>query len=225
MSGISCLIHFLARKAKSAGKSALKNIKKAVGIPTGPISEANPRYYMVISSQGALVRRDLDLASPELYSLRFGDVVTCAEIVGRRARIIDPVEGWVSLVSSSNESLFELTFPPEKRVQVRTMERRFEKLKLQQASTGEDASPVTTAQVQRTCEEESSSVSALKSKIVFKLASSTEIPVPRLGAIPKLPSAPSAMPTPVNDLLLDFSSPPTASTRTPELAADPFSLL
>ena len=185
---------------------------------------------MVISGQGALVRKDVELGSPEVYSLKFGDVVTCAEIIGRRARIIDPVEGWVSLMTSDNEALFELTFPPDKRTQVRTMERRFEKLKQQQAArkSGE-LSPVATPQIMRTSDEpKDDGVSTLKSKIVFKSPSaSNDVAVPRLDvtALKKPQKAPTvSSEQPSHDLLLDFDSPQQATSRsTPELTE--FSLL
>ena len=214
----------LARKAKSAGKSAFKSFKKAVGIPTGPISESNPRYYMVIVAEGALVRKEMDLGSAELYNLKFGDVVTCAEIIGRRARIIDPIEGWVSLVTSSNETLFELTFPPDKRTQVRTMERRFAKLKQEQATrSAEESNPLPTPVIRRTNEkDEPAPITGLMSKIVFKDSSSSE-PVPALAPI--LRRRRSA--TTQADLLLDTPEPSSAvsGVKTPELREDPFSLL
>jgi hypothetical protein len=216
----------LARKAKTAGKSAVKTFKKTVGIPTGQLSEANPRYYMVIAAQGALVRKEVELTSPEVYSLSFGDVVTCAEIIGRRARIIDPVEGWVSLVSSENDALFELTFPPDKRTQVRTMERRFEKLKQQQAAVKSgEGSPVATPQVIRTSdktEPEDNGVSALKTKIVFKSTpTGDDVPVPRLDTSLKKPpklSTGSRTPPP-QDLLFDFEA--SSEFQTVESTAEP----
>jgi hypothetical protein len=183
---------------------------------------------MVISGQGALVRKDVELSSPEVYSLKFGDVVTCAEIVGRRARIIDPVEGWVSLATSDNEPLFELTFPPDKRTQVRTMERRFEKLKQQQAERriGE-TSPVAMPQVHRVSDEPApkDGVNTLKTKIVFKSPSTIhDEAVPRLdaNALKKPQKAPTVSSELASqDLLLDFDSPqqPT-SLSTPELKMD-----
>jgi hypothetical protein len=195
----------------------LKSFKKAVGIPTGLISEANPRYYMVIVAEGALVRKGMDLGSPELYNLKFGDVVTCAEIVGRRGRIIDPVEGWVSLVTSSNETLFELTFPPDKRTQARTMERRFEKLKQAQAARNNDSSPMATPDVIRLSDEEANApVASLKSKIVFKNPPSASAPVPVLAPVLRRPVQ--------DDLLLDTATGRTG-IQTPELQEDDFSLL
>jgi hypothetical protein len=225
----SCLTFLLARKAKSAGKSAFKNLKKAVGIPTGPLSEANPRYYMAISAQGALVRKELELTSPEVYNLRFGEVVTVAEIVGRRARIIDPVEGWVSLVTSSNESIFELTFPPDKRTQVRTMERRFEKMKQEQAMRAGESSPVATPMIHRTDdvvdpESIKDGLVNLKSKIVFKSKLEGPTPVPALGPILRAPGLkpPAAS---GNTDLLDFASSPNAAQgssgiATPEVLSE-----
>jgi len=229
----------VARKAKSAGKSAFKNFKKAVGIPTGPLTEANPRYYMVISSQGALVRNQMELDSPQVYNLRFGDVVTVAEIDGRRARLIDPVEGWVSLTTSDNECIFELTFPPDKRTQVRTMERRFEKLKQEQAAMrGCDLSPIAVPTVHRTTDSDQSeedpsktTVSNLKSKIVFKSKLESENkPVPALKPLGK-PAAATLVAAPVSsEDLLDFGSPqkPLSSSgiSTPEVVIETsFSLL
>lgn len=229
----------VARKAKSAGKSAFKNFKKAVGIPTGPLSEANPRYYMVISSQGALVRKQMELDSPQVYNLRFGEVVTVAEIVGRRARLIDPVEGWVSLTTSDNECIFELTFPPDKRTQVRTMERRFEKLKQDQAMRGGDSSPIAIPTVHRTTDSDQSdedpskatTVSNLKSKIVFKSKPESDSkPVPALKPLGK-PAAATVVAAPVSSGdLLDFGSPqkPASSSgiSTPEVENENnFSLL
>ena len=178
---------------------------------------------MVISGEGALVRKEMDLESPQVYTLRFGDVVTCAEIVGRRARIIDPVEGWVSLFTSENESLFELTFPPDKRTQVRTMERRFEKLKQEQARKPGDTSPIAAPTVQRVDDEPpSDGVATLKSKIVFKSsASSVETPVPRLG----MTLQQSKKPAVTEDLLLDFESAPESSSRLTPERVEEFSLL
>lgn len=173
---------------------------------------------MVISGQGALVRKETDLTSSEIYSLKFGDVVTCVEIVGRRARIVDPVEGWVSLVTSANEAIFELTFPPDKRTQVRTMERRFEKLKQEQAlHRNGESSPVSAPTVHRTSD---NNVATLKSKVVFKTQSSgdRDVCVPKLdisGGFRKSAAAKASS----DDLLLDFDTPQTART-TPELPGD-----
>lgn len=202
-----CLICIVARKAKSASKSALTKFKKAVGIPTGVLSEANPRYYLVLHPHGALVRDTINLDSREVYNLKQGDVVTCAEIIGRRARLIDPVEGWVSLVSVSNETIMELTFPPDKRTQQRTMARRFDKLKEQQKS--DDTSPIATPMVHRS---EDAVVANIKAKIVFK-SSQPEQPVPKLS-FPVV--------SPKVDDLLDFNS---SNISTPQKFDDPFSLI
>lgn len=179
---------------------------------------------MVISAQGALVRREIELESPEVYSLKFGDVVTCAEIVGRRARIIDPVEGWLSLFTSENEALFELTFPPDKRTQVRTMERRFDKLKQEQAlRRSGDSSPVAVPTVQRSSDD---SVGNLKSKIVFKsYSSSKDVSVPKLD-MTNLKRRPTTSIEHTHDLLLEFDSPEQPTSRsTPEVPDAGFSLL
>ncbi len=195
--GFLCTFINLERKATKAGKSALTTIKKTVGIPTGHISEANPRYYMVLARQGALVRKELDLDSPEVFKLEFGDVVTCVDISGRRARIIDPVEGWVSISSQQDEVILEPTFPPSKSSQVRTMNRRFDKLKIQQA-TVRSVSPVAAPEINRISASEKplspvgspkQSLETLKSKIVFKHSTGPkkDEPVPVLGNLKPLP--------------------------------------
>ena len=221
-------MHFLARKAKSASKTAFKNLKKAVGIPTGPLSESNPRYYLVLHPLGALVREAEDLSSPSVYNLRQGDVVTCVELLGRRARLVDPVEGWVSLVSTSNEVLMELTFPPDKKTQVKTMNRRFDKLKEQQQRTETD-SPIATPMVHRSNDEPipvNDSVTNLKSKIVFKSS------VQKVSSIPTL-AGPRVFqqPSPQTNLLdLDVITPEKSNILEPTREntlekEDPFSFL
>lgn len=210
-----CTLVTSERKAAKAGKSALTKIKKSVGIPTGHVSEANPRYFMVMTQQGALVRKELDLESPEVFKLQFGDVVTCVDISGRRAKIIDPVEGWVSITSQQDEVILEATFPPSKSTQVRTMNRRFDKLRVQQA-TVRSVSPVAAPEINRTSDlkvpvtsdeqvrSPKQSLETLKSKIVFKSSSGPQHdePVPVLGELkPLSATCGSAKPAKQVDLL------------------------
>lgn len=209
-------------------------MKKTVGIPTGQLSEANPRYYMVLARQGALVRKEIELESPEVFKLQFGDVVTCVDLSGRRARIIDPVEGWVSILSQNDEVIMEPTFPPSKSTQVRTMNRRFDKLKTQQA-VGGSVSPVAAPHVHRTpldtdepikSSEEPSPVTALRTKIVFKnpYGVKEEASVPTLTTLRPL-SAPSKLVSPAPQVnLLDLGGEDeTPPAQAPP--ADPFASL
>eukprot|EP00755_Sulcionema_specki_P022458 Sspe_Gene.13893::Locus_4783_Transcript_1_1_Confidence_1.000_Length_1093::g.13893::m.13893 len=62
----------------------------------------------VVLAPGALVREGESLQSPPVGDqLPFGTEVTVKEIRGRRARIVDPVAGWVSLRTAEGESIFE----------------------------------------------------------------------------------------------------------------------
>lgn len=122
----------LKEKVKLAGKKALKHAKKVAGIHSGPTTEANPSYFIVIASQGAMVRKEIGLDSRAVHGLNRGDLVTCVEILGRRARIIEPVEGWISIRTQENESILMKTIAPDISVQAVQMEKRFAKLKSQQ---------------------------------------------------------------------------------------------
>eukprot|EP00746_Dinoflagellata_sp_MGD_P135326 gnl/MRDRNA2_/MRDRNA2_69315_c0_seq2.p1 gnl/MRDRNA2_/MRDRNA2_69315_c0~~gnl/MRDRNA2_/MRDRNA2_69315_c0_seq2.p1 ORF type:complete len:1504 (-),score=358.30 gnl/MRDRNA2_/MRDRNA2_69315_c0_seq2:149-4660(-) len=52
--------------------------------------------YRIIASEGALVRQDFGVSSPEVCELPCETIVFVAEIRGRRARIVKPVSGWLS---------------------------------------------------------------------------------------------------------------------------------
>jgi hypothetical protein len=84
----------LGEKAKFYGKVVAKGAKKAIGLHVGKVTEANPRYYLVIAPQGAMVRAEIDLESAPVHGLRSGDIVTCVDISGRYVAVID--EGYCS---------------------------------------------------------------------------------------------------------------------------------
>jgi hypothetical protein len=132
--GLDALRRF-SRLAVRKTKTAITEVKKAAGLPAGgPVSESNPRYYLVVAEQGAMVRLAQELDSPEVGGLRKGEVVTVVEMCGRRGRIADPLDGWISLETHQGEKIVRQTFPPDKKTQVKAMERRFERLKQQQTS-------------------------------------------------------------------------------------------
>jgi hypothetical protein len=145
------------------------------------------------------------------------------EIVGRRARIIDPVEGWVSITTVYDEPIMGLTIPPDKKTQVRTMNRRFDKLKQEQALKGGASSPIAAPMIHRTGEiqscnimdspKEQTPVESLKKKIVFK---SSITPAGEMEATKPLAGPPRSgiKSAPVVDLL-DFGSPVTSGIATP----------
>lgn len=53
--------------------------------------------YRIVAEEGAIVRRESELNSPEVCLLPFDTVVYVAEVRGRRARVVQPMPGWVSL--------------------------------------------------------------------------------------------------------------------------------
>lgn len=192
--GSKDLLKSLGEKAKSLSKVVMKEAKKAAGLHVGTVSEANPRYYLVIAEQGAMVRKDIELDSAPVHGLRRGDLVTCVDISGRRAKIIDPVEGWVSIKTQDNEAILEMTIAPDKRTQVSQMERRFEKLKAEQAGEQKDSFVLTPPEQSVSTNEPdaagAASAATIKSKLTFKstgaessLIGATDKPafVPKLG--------------------------------------------
>lgn len=189
--GTKDMMKAIGEKAKVLGKSVAKEAKKVVGIHVGQVTEANPRYYLVVAAQGAMVREGIELDSPAIQGLRVGDIVTCVDVSGRRAKIIDPVEGWVSIRTETNQMILELTIAPDKETQVAQMERRFEKLKAQQCSTSPDSlyspssTPITDA---GSDSQPAAPVNTIKTKLAFK--TNVNNSTGGKGAIPKL-SAPT----------------------------------
>jgi len=59
-------------------------------------TDENPISFKVIHKGGALVRKGQETSSPQVHQLTVGEVVTVVDLLGRRAKIISPVEGWVS---------------------------------------------------------------------------------------------------------------------------------
>ena len=136
--GLDVLRRF-GRKALAKGKELVTEVRKAAGLPAGgPVTESNPRYYLVVADQGAMVRLTSELESAQVMGLQKGEMVTVVELLGRRGRISDPVEGWVSLESSTGEKIFKQTFPPGKEKQVAAMERRFDLMKQRHAAEAQD---------------------------------------------------------------------------------------
>jgi len=66
-------------------------------------TDQRPMRYRVVHKGGALVRAAEDVESEFVHQLKSGDVVTISEIVGRRCRIIAPVNGWVSLRTKTDD--------------------------------------------------------------------------------------------------------------------------
>jgi len=186
----------LGRKAVAKGKQLVTEVKKAAGLPAGgPVTESNPRYYIVFSDQGAMVRLTSDLDSAQVLGLHKGEMVTVVELLGRRGRISDPVEGWVSLESSTGESIFKQTFPPGKEKQVAAMERRFELMKQKHATEAPVQEPGTPT-APTTFNPAAGAVVNLKNRIKVRSEVSTDLldPSPTSAApevVPRLAPPPS----------------------------------
>ena len=226
--GSKDVLKTIKEKAKIYGKVVAKEAKKAIGLHVGKVTEANPRYYLVIAPQGAMVREGLELDSAPLHGLKSGDIVTCVDISGRyaphqhiiyvspcrRAKIIDPVEGWVSIKTDSNDPILELTIAPDKQAQVAQMERRFEKLK---AAQQQSLDPVSESPTDSSSA--ATSVTQIKTKLTFKSSSNSEsATVPKLGgpgSVIKRPTKTTGLPAATTDDLLDLSPPPVSSKPPP----------
>jgi hypothetical protein len=205
-------------KAKVVGKKALKHAKKFAGVHVGPTTEANPSYYIVVTSQGAMVRKDIGLESPAVHGLSRGDLVTCVELSGRRARIVEPVEGWVSIRTQNHEPILMKTIAPDMSVQVAQMGRRFEKLKSQQPVVGESdiAVPAPGQAIALpmipTKESDISTLEAIRGLLVFKddIDSTREpTPIPKLALPSKKGYSNITRPSsakPANALVVDLLS-------------------
>ena len=75
------------------------------GSPTGRVPL--PGRYRIIGASGAKVRRGEAMATKMLKRLPQGLEVDVVEVVGRRARLSRPIDGWVSLWGGDNVPILE----------------------------------------------------------------------------------------------------------------------
>eukprot|EP01062_Namystynia_karyoxenos_P038597 TRINITY_DN2802_c0_g2_i1.p3 TRINITY_DN2802_c0_g2~~TRINITY_DN2802_c0_g2_i1.p3 ORF type:complete len:308 (+),score=59.50 TRINITY_DN2802_c0_g2_i1:76-924(+) len=73
--------------------------------PATPVGEL---WYVVVP-EGVVVREGESLSSKQVGCINHGGAVLVAEQKGRRARITDPVAGWVSTADSGGEPLLSLS--------------------------------------------------------------------------------------------------------------------
>lgn len=102
-----------------------------------PTDEA-PIMYKVIHRGGALVRAGYDTSSSQVHQLAAGEVATVVELHGRRARIITPVEGWVSTETKEGVMIMKPTSLPSSRRQEAfqaAFEQKFSRLKAQKEAS------------------------------------------------------------------------------------------
>lgn len=89
-------------------------------------SEEAPLSFKVIHKGGALVRSGYETTSAQVHQLAAGEVVTCVDLVGRRARIISPVEGWVSTETKDSVQIMRQCAMQRKSQQNEAFEHMFE---------------------------------------------------------------------------------------------------
>jgi len=94
------------KRAKTLAKLNVKSVKKEQD------DEKNaklPAKFRVVIHPGALCKKEKELASGEVGKLPIGTVVTVVEIDGRRARISEPSQGWLSLHASDGRVILQRT--------------------------------------------------------------------------------------------------------------------
>jgi len=89
-------------------------------------TEDAPINYRVTHKGGALVRSGHDTSSAQVHQLAAGQVVCTVELVGRRARIIMPVEGWVSTETKDGVQIMRPCTMQRKAHQTEAFEHMFE---------------------------------------------------------------------------------------------------
>uniref|UniRef100_A0A7S3YVY1 Uncharacterized protein n=1 Tax=Lotharella globosa TaxID=91324 RepID=A0A7S3YVY1_9EUKA len=112
------------KRAETDSAAEKKTQKKSRPITDGARCQfEKPRPYQVVWNGGAMVRQRLALDSPAVSVVKRDSIVLIAEIIGRRARIVNPVKGWLSMwpkkeqgkpiISPIKVGQPELTPPPE----------------------------------------------------------------------------------------------------------------
>eukprot|EP01060_Flectonema_neradi_P005236 TRINITY_DN13476_c0_g1_i1.p1 TRINITY_DN13476_c0_g1~~TRINITY_DN13476_c0_g1_i1.p1 ORF type:complete len:873 (+),score=134.38 TRINITY_DN13476_c0_g1_i1:1386-4004(+) len=71
------------------------------------------RFWRIVAPSGCVVRTDASISSRQVAHLQLAEVVEVSEISGKRARIISPVTGWVSIISAATG--VQLMIPSAKR--------------------------------------------------------------------------------------------------------------
>jgi len=110
-------------------------------IGTGKPSEDNPISYKVTHRGGALVRAGYETTSAQVHQLPAGEIVTVVELVGRRARLVTPVEGWISIETKEGVQIMKQCTVQRKGQQTEAFEtmfeRKFQKMKERQSGTSD----------------------------------------------------------------------------------------
>merc|ERR1719183_1740490 len=105
-------------------------------------TEENPVNYKVIHKGGALVRSGQDTSSGQVHQLSANEVVSIVEICGRRARLVHPVDGWISLETKDGVQIMRQCTLQRKGAKAEafeaSFERKFQRIKAQTGGVGYD---------------------------------------------------------------------------------------
>jgi len=90
-------------------------------------TEETPINYKVTHRGGALVRSGYETNTSQVHQLSAGEVVTVVELIGRRCRIVTPIDGWVSVETKDGIQIMKQCTIQKKAAQNEAFEQRFEK--------------------------------------------------------------------------------------------------
>ena len=93
----------------AAGANLIEILAEKAEEPTLLTSTDLPALCKVLPEKGILARESEDLKSSEIQRLSEGELLRVEEVVGRRARIVVPFEGWISLQNGAGVALVEIT--------------------------------------------------------------------------------------------------------------------
>ena len=85
-----------------------------------------PSRYVVMGKAGIIVRAACDISSNELCRYPEGEVLAAVELSGRRAHIVAPIDGWVSVESEKGKALVRCATVEEEEEEVSRCEPRLD---------------------------------------------------------------------------------------------------
>ena len=109
-----------ASGSPNRGLGAYSNQNPDLGPPIEQCVLLEPGRGKVVGETGSLVRQGASLESPVAGNLETGAHVDVIEIRGRRAHIVAPIQGWVSVTTAVGETLVceEVTCPNDNEVTI-----------------------------------------------------------------------------------------------------------
>eukprot|EP00746_Dinoflagellata_sp_MGD_P056364 gnl/MRDRNA2_/MRDRNA2_24414_c0_seq1.p1 gnl/MRDRNA2_/MRDRNA2_24414_c0~~gnl/MRDRNA2_/MRDRNA2_24414_c0_seq1.p1 ORF type:complete len:136 (+),score=23.66 gnl/MRDRNA2_/MRDRNA2_24414_c0_seq1:407-814(+) len=70
-------------------------------------TEAKPQDFVTVHNNPAKVRETIDIKSKFIQTLKKGTSVRIVQVDGRRARIISPVKGWLSIRQDNGSMIID----------------------------------------------------------------------------------------------------------------------